>query len=391
MWKSFFILLFSLNLLFSNTIDKGDKLFASGNYTGAAEFYKEALKDGNKKARIKLIMTYIKLGDNYLGIRRFLKSEEYYLLAKDLGSRLADSKLSKLYENIGDLYKKGRKYNKAYLSYKKAYKLGNKGVKPKLNEIKLILKHYEELDDDTRKVVDSSSPVWTKAIGRLVIPTKYEVTRSGYKISQQKCSATLVNFSDIPSSRVIVTASHCLTRYDKDAGILRFLIKDTKGEVILKYAKIFDDSFFDEKNTDNSSDYAILILSSAINKERVKPLLIPNASFLDIKKSKNYSYGSMAGYSSDIGKHGFQLTYDPKCELGYFNKYYGKSTCNAFSGASGGPVVLSAGSSDRDLEYYFVGVISHYRDDDFKNLYFSPHHLFLKSLANAVRKYNLKQ
>ncbi len=392
MWKSFFILLFSLNLLLANeNIEKGDRFFAGGDYNSAVVEYEKALKDGEDKARIKLVMSYIKLGDNYLRIRAFLSSEKYYLLAKKLGSRLADSKLSRLYENIGDLYTKGKKFDQAYLSYKKAFDLGNKEVLPKLGETEKILNHYEKLDDDTRKIVNSDSPSWTKAIGRLVIPTKLEVTRSGYKISQKKCSATLVNFSNIPSSKVIVTASHCLSNYDKEAGIIRFLIKNTQGDVIQKYAEVFEDSFYDEKNTDKNSDYAILILSSAIDKSEVVPLLIPNASFGDIKKSRRYSFGSMAGYSSDIGEHGFRLTYDPQCELDYFNKFYGKSSCNAFSGASGGPVVLSAGNNKDELKYYFVGVISHYRDDDFKNLYFSPHHIFLNSLASAVRKYNLKK
>lgn len=391
MLKSFFILLFSFSLLFANeNIQKGDVEFAKQNYAEAIKYYEKAYEQKDKKAKIKLILTYMKLGDNYLRVQSFLRSKENYEKAKELGSRLAVMKLSKVYENIGDLYKKGKKYQEAHEAYGLSLDFGNKEVKDKLDEVKNILSHYEKLKNgDSRKIVDYDSPSWTKAIGRLIVPTKLDITNNGYLVKQKKCSATLVNFSDIQSSKVIVTASHCLSDYDKEAGVIRFLIKDKQGEIIQKYAKVVVDSFYDEKNTDAASDYAVLVLSSSIDKSQVEPLLIPTQSFLEIKKSAPYVYGSMAGFSSDIGEYGSDLTFDPKCEFDYFSKIYGKSSCTAFKGASGGPAVINVSSDNENFQAFFVGVVSHFRDGDFNSLYFSPHHIFLKHLASAVRKYNL--
>lgn len=393
MWKSFFILLFSILFLYAETnIQKGDIEFAGQNYKEAVKFYKKALEKKEKKAKIKLTLSYLKLGDNFLRIQRYKSALEYYTLAKDLGSKVALLRLAKLYENIGDLYKKGKKYKEAYNSYNEAYILGNKEVKDKLQSVKNILEHYEKLSKgDSREIVDHTSPSWTRAIGRLIVPTKLEVLNRGYKLSQKKCSATLVNFSNINNSKVIVTASHCLTNFNKKAGTIRFIIKDREGNIIHKYAKVLEDSFYNKDNPDRSSDYAILVLSSFIGKGEVEPLLIPNVGFTKIKDVAKYSHGSMAGFSRDVGEHGFHLSYDPKCELKRFNNIYAKSTCTAFNGASGGAVVMSASNDNENFRHYFVGVISHFRDDDFKSLYFTPHHIFLNKLTSAVRRYNLKQ
>ena len=84
------------------------------------------------------------------------------------------------------------------------------------------------------------------------------------------------------------------------------------------------------------------------------------------------------------------MTYDPQCELKFFSDIYGKSSCIAFKGASGGAVVINASNDKENFQHYFVGVISHFRNNDFNSLYFTPHHIFLKQLAAAVREYNLK-
>ncbi len=389
MLKSFFILVFSYISLTAGTyINLGDKLFKEQNYIQALKYYQEAYIEDEANSKIKLINTYLQLGDKYFIMQNYKKAEKYYNLALKLNSNEAKQKLSRVFEREGDLYLQGKKFRIALLLYKKAFRLGNLSVQKKINSVEETLHHQKQLVDDTRKIVNNDSPVWTKAIGRLIIPTKRTIVNGRYQTKLKKCSATLVNFEDIKSSKVIVTASHCISSFDKKAGTIRFIIKAKNGKVLQKYAKIHNDSKYSNENLKTNSDYAILILSSLISKKEVEPLIIDKRSFIDLKKDYNYSFGSLAGFSGDIGDYGSQLTFDPKCELNYFDGVYSKSNCSGFKGASGGPVVLTTSNDKKILHYYFVGVVSHFRGDKFQEIYFAPHHIFYKELNETIMKYN---
>ncbi|MCD4757651.1 MAG: trypsin-like serine protease [Arcobacteraceae bacterium] len=380
---------FFCSVLYAN-LQLADEEFTKGNYTKAIEYY-EQLPKQDKYINKKLFQSYILAADHFSYVYNFEESKKYYNKAMPYNEKLVKSKLAKLYEKEGNLYNKGRKYNLALQSYTKAVAFGTTELEKKIVDIKKILQHQKNLKNDTRKVVNQNSPIWTKAIGRLVIPTRIKMaTNSGYKVDIKKCSATLVNFEELHSSKIIVTASHCLTKFDKSVGLLRFLIKSKENKIIQKYATIYKDSNFDPK-LKKASDFAILILSSPISKEEVEPVKVVEKSFNKLQEEYKYHFASLAGFSSDIGDFGSQLTYDPKCKIQYFNKLYGKSSCSGFKGASGGPVVLTTSKDKKTIEYYFVGIISHFRGNKYNKIYFAPHHIFYQSLKKAIEIYNNKE
>jgi V8-like Glu-specific endopeptidase len=197
----------------------------------------------------------------------------------------------------------------------------------------------------------------------------------------------LLSFGKSKSSRVIVTASHCLTSYKKKAGNIRFIIKDNNDNMIQRLATIYKDSKYNSRKLNIKSDYAILVLDKSIKYQDVNPMIVDSKNFNKLQKENSTAYGSMAGFSSDVGGYGNILTYDPKCELNYYSKTYAKSNCKGFKGASGGPVVITTENRNKRSIYHFVGVVSHFRNKNFKNIYFAPHHIFYKDLKKAIIKY----
>jgi tetratricopeptide (TPR) repeat protein len=382
MLKSFFILLSSFVVLFAS-LEKGDQHYNNKEYEKALTIYIQEYKNTQSKdAKYRMILTLVKLGDSFFHIQSYQNAKKYYEKGYELGSSVAQKKLSLVYEKEADLYSQGNRYEEAYNRYKKAQQLGNSAVIEKLQQTKALAEHQKNLSDDTREIFSSKSPPWTRAIGRLIVPTQKALNRK--KI--EKCSATLVNFENIPSSKVIITASHCLTQFNPKAGALRFLIKDQNGKVIQKYAKIVYDSGFDIENIDTKSDFAILILSSDIDQKQVQPLLVKQEGFSTLLKKDRNSFGSLGGFSSDVGDFGSNLTYDPVCALLPYNSFYAKSGCSGFKGASGGPVVVTLPSKNDTS--YFVGVVSHFKNEKFQEIYFAPHHIFYKALQNGILKYN---
>lgn len=336
----------------------------------------------------KIVDGYIFLGDRYYNLQGYTKAKKYYQEAYKFHSKLARFKLSLVYEKEGDLYIKGKRYKKAYYSYNKAIDLGNKVVEKKIKFVIKNLKHQNKLKDDTRKIASTDAPQWTQAIGKLIIPTNLQKQKGSIYKQTQKCSATLVNFNDSEISKVIVTASHCISNFDKNAGTIKFLIKSAKGEMIQKFADIYMDSIYDKDRLQENSDYAVLILSSGIPKKDIRPLLVPSKSFEDMKRDYEYSFASLGGYSSDIGKHGDIVSYDPKCELERHSITYAKSTCRGYKGASGGPVVFNGSYDKQKFDNYFVGVVSHFKNGKYDQIFFSPHHIFYKYLQSAINQYN---
>ena len=393
MWKNFFILYLVANL-YSNTletIDNADIAFARYNYIKAIKLYEKVLKTdkNNESVRLKLISCYIKLGNNFKKVNNFEKSLYWYKKALYKNSLSVKLKIASVYKKQAKLYIRVKKYKKALLLYQKALKLGDKKVKRDIKKLKRVLVHKKKLKNDSRKLVTSSQIPWTQAVGRVIIPTKLTfVTKKRYRTKYKKCSSSLVDDGTHSSSRVVLTASHCLKGYDKDAGFLRYIIKTSSNDMIQKYLSIYKDSHYSVKKLKTNSDYAILILDSAISTKDVKPLVVSKTKFTKLQKQYKYSYASLAGFSSDVGDYGARLTMDKRCKLFNYTNTYGKSSCTAYKGASGGPIVLNVSNNNKDFQHYLVGVVSFFRNGNFNNIYFAPNNQFYDDLEIAIKDYN---
>ncbi|MEA2017891.1 MAG: trypsin-like serine protease [Campylobacterota bacterium] len=385
-----FLVLFLLCSLFADKyVELGDEAFSKKYYTQAIKQYKQSLNQNSQEVKFRLAQSYIKLGDNFLNIKEYKIAISWYKKAQKIDKNKSLLKISKVYEMQADQYNRINKYQKALQLYNKALDLNNKDVNIKIKQIKDILNHKSKLTNDSRELVVNKSPVWTKAIGRLIIPTKLEfVTKTRYKTKHKKCSASLVNLSGYTKSKVIVTASHCLTSYDKSAGNIKFIIKDSKNNMIHRVAEISLDSNFKLKKLKTTTDWAILVLNREISANDVQSLIVQKDSFIKLQTQYKNSYGSLGGFSSDIAKYGAKLTYDPKCKLKSYSKMYAASTCTGFNGSSGGPIVLTTSNDNINYTYNFVGVVSHFKNKNFKNIYFTPHNLFYKQLKKTIQSNN---
>jgi tetratricopeptide (TPR) repeat protein len=389
MWKSFFILLFSLNIFAQEPMDKGDLYYVQGDYLKALDYYYIAYEQKHPKAKLKLIMSYLKLGDNFKRIRSYDKALSWYEKALGLQSNVAKVKISSIYELKGDMNHKIKDYVEAKRNYEKSLQYGNAHVKVKLLKVKKALDHQKKLSDDTRILVDHNAPSWTSSIGRIIVPTYLEhLSSKRYSVKHKKCTATLVNLDESYDSKVVITASHCLSDYDKSTGRISFIIKSKQNDMIQRFAKVYYDSQYNHKNLKSVSDLAILILDKAVQSTEVTPLLFSKESFKALEKQYKYSYASLAGFSSDIGDHGAYLSYDPECSLKNYNKVYGKSTCKGFQGASGGPVILALTNDGKKFDYKIVGVVSHYKNKKFENIYFAPLDLIYNKINEALMNTN---
>lgn len=390
--KSFFILIFSITLSFSNSLDIANIAYIKGNYIKAIKYYNISYDKKLIHSKIKLKMCYIKLGDNFKQISNFDKAMIWYNKAIKLNSSVAKLKISNIYEKQGDQYYKIKKYKQSLSLYEKSYNLlHNKKVKYKINKTKRLITHLNMAKKDRRELVGDDAPIWTKSIGRLIIPKKItRISKRKYKTNFGKCSATLVSDGSYNKLRIIITASHCLTNYNETAGELRFVIKNRRGVVDYRRVSIYKDSNFNIKKLKTTTDYAILILDKPISKKDIKPMLITKDSFTTLQKNNKKHFASLAGYSSDIGDFGSSLTYDKRCKVKYFDKMYGASNCIGYKGASGGPIVMTTIKKNRFKKYNFIGVVSHFRNKKYKHIYFTPNHLFYKYVKKAMQKYNKK-
>ena len=384
--KLFIILLLVTNLFSSTVIDKGDEEFLQENYKKAIYYYMQADDKTQVQIKYRISQSYLRIGDNYQKIKNYNKALVWYKKAAKLKDRSALTKIGKVYEKQGDLYTKVHKYKEALSLYQKALKLQNKNLDKKIALVKEKLSHQKKLSTDTRIIVTKDSPQWTHAIGRLIIPTKLEFSaQTKYKTFHKKCSATLVNLNENKNSKIILTASHCLSNYNPKAGQLKFIIKNSKGEMVYRIAKIEFDSKFDIKKMKNKTDFAILSLSRKISYKEVEPFLIQKDSFLSLQKRYKSSFASLGGFSSDIAQFGANLTYDPKCRVSAYSSTYAASTCNGFKGASGGPIVLTTTDDNITYKHHFIGVVSHFKNKDFTNIFFAPHHPFFKRIKENIK------
>ncbi|MGB5867292.1 MAG: trypsin-like serine protease, partial [Arcobacteraceae bacterium] len=328
-------------------------------------------------------------GENFTKIKEYKKALQWLNEAEKLNDGIAAIQISEVYEKLANRYARAHNYKEALKLYEKALNVRDKKLQNKIDKIKKLLDHQSKLTEDTRKAVTKSSPPWTHAVGRLIIPTKLQfINEKQYTTKNKKCSATLVNLAPNTDSSIIVTASHCLTQYDKTAGPLKFIIQNNKKIMIYRIANIEFDSKFQIKKMKTTTDFAILSLHEPISTDDVKAMVIQKKSFADLQTRTVKNFGSLAGFSGDIAQYGEKLTYDPNCRLKSYNSMYGASTCSGFNGASGGPIVLTTTNDDKNFKYYYVGVVSHFRNKNYKNIYFAPHHIFYDRLEKIIRDFN---
>ena len=385
-WKLGIVFILFFNIIAkANLLEKANSLYKEQNYIKAVKIYKKLYKKNKtKNLKNKIISCYAHLGDNFLRLLNFNTALLYYKKLKIYDKKLAKNKIAILYEKKGNLLYSIKKYNKAKKNYEISLKLGNFKVIKKLKNLKKLLLHLKEVKkNDPRKIANKNAPKWLNAIGRLIIPTKkIFISKYKYKKMIKKCSASLISLNNI-SSRVIITASHCIKGYNKKAGNIRFLIKDGEN-IIERIAFIYKDSKFDIKQIKNKPDIAILILDEKIPIEKIKPLKINDKDFIELKNRYPNSYASLGGFSSDIGEFGLKLSYDPKCDIFAYNKYYAKSTCSGFKGASGGAIVLNLKS-----KVYLVGIVSYFKNNNYKNIFFTPTSIYFKYIKKACESFNL--
>jgi tetratricopeptide (TPR) repeat protein len=383
------ILIVLVTNLFSETnISEGDKYFLKKHYEKAVHFYLKTDQATQKRIEPRIIQSYLQTGDKYSNIKLYKKALLWYGKAAKLKNKSAIFKIGKTYEKKADVYKKAHKYKKALAFYQKAFEFKNKNLNKKIDTLKKKLSHQKKLSNDTRILVTKDSPSWTHTIGRLVIPTKLEfLSKSKYRKKNKKCSATLVNIDNKKDSNIIITASHCLETYNPKAGQIKFIIRDKNQKLVHRTARIRFNSNFNIKKMNSTTDLAILSLNKKIPFKEIKPLLIKKYSFDELQKIYKNNFGSLGGFSSDIASYGSMLTYDPKCKLSTYTRMYAASTCKGFKGASGGPIILTTSNDDKNFDYHFVGVVSHFKNEKFTNIFFAPHHLFYYKIKKMT-EYN---
>ncbi len=387
MKSKIFLFLFSISTLLGDYYsDIGDKNFSQKNYKKAVDNYEKS-KDKNKsKIRYKRIQCYINLGNNFSTIREYKTALYWYKKATILDKNIASMEISKVYEKLGNRYRKVHKYEKALQFYKKALQVRDKTLQQKIKDLTNLLEHRNNLANDTRKIVTKSSPAWTHCVGRLIIPTQLKFTSAkSYSKKRKNCSATLVNLTKEKDSQLIITAAHCLTQFNPQAGSLKFIIKGTSDEVFHRKASIEFQSNFNIKKLKTTTDFAILSLDKPISKKEVTPMILTKDPFYSLQKKSIKNFASLVGFSSDIAQYGSKLTYDPICKLKRHTKMYGASTCSGFKGASGGAIILSTTNDNKTYKHHFVGVVSHFRNKNYKNIYFAPHHLFFDKIEKISK------
>jgi len=386
-----FVVLMVQTTLFADSYSLlGDKAFHQQNYKEAIDNYEKSQDKHHSKVKLKLIKSYIELGNNYSGIQKLRMALAWYKKATLLDKNVASMEISLVYEKFAKRYESVHNYEKALQFYEKALSIRDSSLEKKIQEMKRRVDHTNNLSNDTRKIVNHSSPIWTQAVGRLIIPTELKfISENKHQKQQKNCSASLVNLSIHTDSSVIITAAHCITKFNSKVGNLKFIIKDSNGDIIHRVAKIEFTSKFDIKKITTTTDFAILSLDKPISKTKVTPLLVQQESFSTLQKKSSKHYASLVGFSSDIAKYGAKLTYDPKCSISSFNTMYGASTCSGFNGASGGPIILTTTNDNINFDYHFIGVVSHFRNKEYTNMFFAPHHQFfdtIKTIINSSKK-----
>ncbi len=204
-----------------------------------------------------------------------------------------------------------------------------------------------ETSHEARLAYSAQSPAWLRTVGKLDVP--------GYRIEQgrrvhhrENCTATLLGTSE--DARHIVTAWHCLEYYQDLSMKISFSLPHFSPHPVVRQARRLADG------GGMSADWAIL--------ELIEPVAFGPVPALTFDGGQDTPEAAlvMAGYSRDagLGGSGETLTYHKDCrELGQY-RGYALTNCQAYKGASGGPVVRYSS----DGIPYLAGVISEGNGED---------------------------
>jgi len=224
----------------------------------------------------------------------------------------------------------------------------------------------ETLDGDPRHVRSKSSPAWLEAIGKIV-------TTKGAALAEA-CSVSLIADSPEKDGVIIVGAAHCVDHWASGNGGFAVgkhsITWTSNGGVAVEraIAHIYESEMI-------PGDYFIAKLSASIPRTSIKPLLNAPYDYFDLLDEEIFGveaggpfdpYATMAGFSADtgLGQKGAVLTYHERCRLNGGMSGMKKGLCYSYSGASGGPVVVTVALDDMSDEVwqtekqsYFVGSI----------------------------------
>ncbi len=204
------------------------------------------------------------------------------------------------------------------------------------------------LQADPRRANSPSAPSWLNAVGKLNIPSQNsENGRTAHYI--EHCSATLISDHANRSANTIITAWHCLENYLDLSREISFTLFHGDSTVTNHSARQLSSG----GNLD--LDWAVLRLNKPIPNSLVKAMVINR------QKNENIGHSTMtmAGYSRDpgLGQKGEALTYHAGCDSGEKIGQQLSSNCLVYSGASGGPVVISS-YRDKKFQHRLAGIIS---------------------------------
>lgn len=223
---------------------------------------------------------------------------------------------------------------------------------------------------ESRKIFDSESPSWMRAVGKLQVPgIKIE---QGYQQNyREDCSATLItdtksSAAKSASADIIVTAWHCLEFYGDLSRTITFtLLYGTTESFSSEAYRLFD-------GNNMEADWAVLRLLQPVPADKVAALAVHSG------RANTHRAITMAGYSKNALQA--RLSYDPDCAITSTDASGGiASNCNALKGASGGAVVQISDQGEPLL----AGVIS--RGDGQGLSVFVPVDAFRSAIQASLR------
>ena len=196
---------------------------------------------------------------------------------------------------------------------------------------------------EARQVYSADSPAWLQVVGRLDVPGfKYKEGRRVHH--RENCTATLIGRDGAQQADHVVTAWHCLEFYRDLSMTITFTLPNLRHEATVREArKLVDGGGI-------TADWAILRLTKPV-------VLLPSSVLLiDAGEIDASEPLVMAGYSGDsgLGQSGEALTYHENCRQVDRQRQSTHPDCQAYKGASGGPVVRYTDAG----VFYLAGVIS---------------------------------
>ena len=196
---------------------------------------------------------------------------------------------------------------------------------------------------EARLTYSATSPAWLQMVGRLDVPGfKYEQGRRVHH--RENCSATLVSRHGTWEANHVVTAWHCLEYYRDLSMTITFSLPNLSPKPEVREARTLVDG------GGMNADWAILRLAAPVSFSPSSALV------LDPANTAGNSALVMAGYSRDdgLGQSGEALTYHENCRQLPDQRHSAHTDCQAYKGASGGPVVRYSAEGI----VYLAGVIS---------------------------------